>query len=151
MQSQRVEIASHADHKLSKLQLKLAGRSTTNAQQQAALTSAHNRNFETYLERKQAMPGTPKAAAKPVTAPAAPIASAAPVVAEVVAPVVAPVEAPAPAAAPANLDALRSKDLTAFSEEQLATISRAKGHALEDVLALRAEQQLLKDFDATGA
>lgn len=54
-------------------------------------------------------------------------------------------------AASEGLDALRGKDLTAYTEEQLATISRAKGHALEDVLALRAEQQLVKDFDATGA
>ena len=85
---------------------------------------------------------------RPVAA-AAPVAPVAPVVAEVVAPIAAP--EPAPVASPSNLDALRSKDLTAYSEEQLATISRAKGHALEDVLALRAEQQLLKDFDATGA
>ncbi|TWR63266.1 hypothetical protein [Pseudomonas grimontii] len=83
----------------------------------------------------------------------------APVVTEVAAPVAAPIQPPAPlqAAHPepvapsVGIDALRSKDLTVYSEEQLATISRAKGHALEDVLALRAEQQLLKDFDATGA
>lgn len=150
MQSQRVEIASHADHKLSKLQLKLAGRTTTNAQQQAALTSAHNRSFETFVARKQALPAAPE---KPVVMPVAPV------VTEAAAPVAAPIQPPAPlqAAHPepvapsVGIDALRSKDLTVYSEEQLATISRAKGHALEDVLALRAEQQLLKDFDATGA
>ena len=60
-------------------------------------------------------------------------------------------QAPVAVAASEGLDALRGKDLTAYTEEQLATISRAKGHALEDVLALRAEQQLVKDFDATGA
>ncbi|NJJ60177.1 MULTISPECIES: hypothetical protein [unclassified Pseudomonas] len=142
MQSQRVEIASHADHKLSKLQLKLAGRTTTNAQQQAALTSAHNRSFETFVARKQTLPATPE---KPLVVPAAPVA--APIQPS------APLQAanPEPAVPSAGIDALRSKDLTAYSEEQLATISRAKGHALEDVLALRAEQQLLKDFDATGA
>lgn len=142
MQSQRVEIASHADHKLSKLQLKLAGRTTTNAQQQAALTSAHNRSFETFVARKQTLPATPE---KPLVVPAAPVA--APIQSS------APLQAanPEPAVPSAGIDALRSKDLTAYSEEQLATISRAKGHALEDVLALRAEQQLLKDFDATGA
>ncbi|KAF1021045.1 MAG: hypothetical protein GAK37_03503 [Pseudomonas sp.] len=133
MQSRRVEIASHADHKLNKLQLKLAGRSTTNAQQQVALTSAHNRNFETYLSRKQAKPASTDAHGNPLRP-----------------------SAPAPAAndvplATANLDALRGKDLTLYSDEQLATISRAKGHALGDLQALRAEQQLLKDFDATGA
>jgi hypothetical protein len=155
MQSQRVEIASHADHKLSKLQLKLAGRTTTNAQQQAALTTAHNRSFETFVARKQALPGNPQPAAKPVNVPVAPAAPAAPAVAEVAAPAPAPapapVQAPVAVAASEGLDALRGKDLTAYTEEQLATISRAKGHALEDVLALRAEQQLVKDFDATGA
>jgi len=155
MQSQRVEIASHADHKLSKLQLKLAGRTTTNAQQQAALTTAHNRSFETFVARKQALPGNPQPAAKPVNVPVAPAAPAAPAVAEVAAPAPAPapapVQAPVAVAASEGLDALRGKDLTVYTEEQLATISRAKGHALEDVLALRAEQQLVKDFDATGA
>ena len=91
MQSQRVEIASHADHKLSKLQLKLAGRTTTNAQQQAALTTAHNRSFETFVARKQALPGNPQPVAKPVSVPVAP---AAPVVAEVAAPAPTPVAAP---------------------------------------------------------
>lgn len=181
MSQQRMLIAGHANYALNKLQPKLAARPTTNAEIQAALASGHNRNFERFLACKAAAPSTtldshgnpiskpsvntPESTVAPAAneAPSAPAPAPAPIPAPAPAPAPAPIPAPTPtptpapastlseAAAPVSIDGLRSKDLTAYSDEQLATISTMKGYALSDLRKLRDDQQLLKDFDATGA
>ncbi|WP_462380268.1 hypothetical protein [Pseudomonas sp. Marseille-QA0892] len=158
-QNERIKIAAHADHKLGMLQMKLSKRATTNSAVQATLNSANQRNFNAFVELQRQSAHT-HATQTPVSAAAAPASPApvSPVAVVMPAPEATPVlptptEAPAiPAAIALNsmtdpLDALRNKDLTAYSDEQLSTICKAKGFDLDAVLALRAEQQLLKDFD----
>lgn len=171
MENQRTRIAAHADHKLRKLQMNLSKRITTDSKVLDALSTTHGRDFNAYVVRKQDEAHTHRS--KPaVDAPATVQQQAAPVAQPVAAapapapePVAAPVqaapapavvaEAPAPSAAPAapaaDVSELKTRDLTAYSDDQLATICRHKGYDLEAALALRAEQQLLKDFDKVGA
>jgi uncharacterized membrane protein (DUF485 family) len=150
MENQRTKISAHADHKLNKLQLQLANRPTTNALQQTALANVHNRNFDTYLPRKSS-------AAKATAAANQSAPSITPAVADVTAassaeplPTVSPAAAE-PLASTTGVETLRSKDLTAYSEAQITTICQGKGYDLAAVLAIRAEQQLLKDFDSVEA
>lgn len=172
METQRIKIAAHADHKLRMLQMKLAKRVTTDSNVQAALHGAQGRDFNAYVLRKQEEAGTHRTQPQPVSQttesrPAAPrLAAAEPTAVVIPAPIIEPTVVANPPAqiaesavvsivsgqpvdtAPAvDLSALRSKDLTGYSDEQLATICRAKGYPLEAVLALRADQQLLKDFE----
>lgn len=162
MENQRGKIAAHADHKLRMLQMKLSKRTTTDSNVQAALKGAHGRDFNAYVLRMQEEAGTHRsqpqpsipagtpAAAQPQSLHSAPVYETSLVVSQPTA-AAQPSEAPValnPAAGPAtDLSALRNKDLTAFSDEQLGTICKAKGYDLDAVLAIRAEQQLLKDFE----
>lgn len=153
MENQRSRIAAHADHKLRKLQMKLSKRTTTDSKVQAALNGSQGRDFNAYVLRMQEEAGTHRSQPQSSPAPQAP--AVAPVVVEQ--PAVASElqtpqasAAPVPQATPAasvDLEALRHKDLTVYNEEQLGTICRNKGYDLNAVLALRAEQQLLKDFE----
>jgi hypothetical protein len=160
MENQRGKIAAHADHKLRMLQMKLSKRTTTDSNVQAALKGAHGRDFNAYVLRMQEEAGTHRSqpsieAGTPTTAHPQSLQSApvdeTPLVVSQPTAAAQPSEAPAAlnhAASPAtDLSALRNKDLTAFSDEQLGTICRAKGYDLDAVLAIRAEQQLLKDFE----
>ncbi|MDR6715419.1 hypothetical protein J2W83_005063 [Pseudomonas hunanensis] len=163
MENQRVKISAHADHKLRMLQMKLSRRPTTDPEVAIAINGAQGRDFNAYVRRMQEenvthrtqeaelAPAAAAVVAQPAPAPvvAAPVAPApVPAPVSVAAPAPAPVHTePAPVAASTALDALRSKDLTAYSEDQLRTICQAKGYDVAAVLALRAEQQLLKDFE----
>lgn len=135
MENQRIKISAHADHKLRKLQMKLSRRPTTDPDVAVAINGAQHRDFNAYVRRMQEDNITHRA-----------VASEAPVVA-VAAPSVAAEHAPQPEAAGTSLDALRSKDLTAYTEEQLRMVCQSKGYDVAAVLALRAEQKLLKDFE----
>lgn len=157
METQRIKISAHADHKLRMLQMKLSRRPTTNSDVQIAINGAQGRDFNAYVRRMQEENVTHKSV-EPVSAAASNVAaSTAPAAPRVAVPVEEPHSQPAPtaaqpqaesAAAPASaLEALRNKDLTAYNDEQLRTICQAKGYDLSAVLALRTEQQLLKDFE----
>ncbi|MFP6847640.1 MAG: hypothetical protein VCA57_02975 [Pseudomonas sp.] len=162
MENQRGKIAAHADHKLRMLQMKLSKRTTTDSTVQTALKGAHGRDFNAYVLRMQEEAGTHRSQPQPSmpsavqTAPSSPAAPAQTTPAAVAATpepampeVLAESPAPAAVAAPVTADhnVLRNKDLTAYNDEQLGTICRAKGYDLDAVLAIRAEQQLLKDFE----
>jgi hypothetical protein len=159
MENQRGKIAAHADHKLRMLQMKLSKRTTTDSNVQAALKGAHGRDFNAYVLRMQEEAGTHRSQPQP-SIPGATLAAAALqsvavdeatlAVSQPTAPALtsdSPVELNHAASPTVDLSALRNKDLTAFSDEQLGTICRAKGYELDAVLAIRAEQQLLKDFE----
>ncbi len=157
METQRIKISAHADHKLRMLQMKLSRRPTTDSDVQIAINGAQGRDFNAYVRRMQEDNLTHKSVDS-ASAPIASVASSAPLAApqaavdiprsEPVPPVAqAPAESTATTAPAASLEALRSKDLTAYSDDQLGTICQAKGYDLAAVLALRAEQQLLKDFE----
>lgn len=155
MESQRIKISAHADHKLRMLQMKLSRRPTTDPDVALAISGAQSRDFNAYVRRMQEENITHKS----VEVDAAPTAPARPMVAQggsapaavgIVAPAVAKepaIASPQPAGASTPLDALRSKDLTVYSEEQLRTVCQNKGYDVAAVLALRAEQKLLKDFE----
>ena len=122
---------------------------------QIAINGAQGRDFNAYVRRmqednlthKSVEPVSALATSAPQIAPQAPAPAEVPR-SEVAPPIVQAQAASTPVAAPAvSLEALRSKDLTAYSDEQLSTICQAKGYDLAAVLALRAEQQLLKDFE----
>ncbi len=156
LEAQRTKIAAHADHKLRMLQMKLSRRITTNSAIQTAISGAQSRDFNAYVLRMRTEASThqtqpqqsasqPKNQPSAVNAPAEqPVASAQP------APSVshaAPAVSQDNNASQDNLAALKTKDLTAFSDEQLLTICNAKGYDFNAVVALRTEQQLLKDFE----
>ncbi|MBK5000550.1 hypothetical protein IAE37_002826 [Pseudomonas sp. S31] len=151
METQRIKISAHADHKLRMLQLKLSRRPTTDPEVAVAISGAQSRDFNAYVRRKQADTTHRSVAAEaPQVAKAAapqPVAQPAPAPLAVSEPLSQPVEQPAPAAAATPLDALRNKDLTVYSEEQLRKVCQTKGYDEVAVLALRAEQQVLKDFE----
>lgn len=166
MENQRTKIAAHADHKLRMLQMKLSKRTTTDSNVQTALKGAHGRDFNAYVLRMQEEAGTHRSQPQPsipaTAAQAAPVSQAQPVTAAQSVNAAPPAAMAQPAVAAntavpestqtstapnANLDVLSNKDLTAYSDEQLSTICRAKGYDLSAVLGLRSEQQLLKDFE----
>ncbi|ROZ83896.1 hypothetical protein EF096_07325 [Pseudomonas neustonica] len=155
METQRTKIAAHADHKLRMLQMKLAKRTTTNSAVQTAISGAQSRDFNAYVVRMRAEASTHQTQPSPSSVASAVEASP---LAEPAAPKPLAVEQSAPTAAPVQqtleaspaedaLAGLRNKDLTAFSDEQLRTVCTAKGYDFAAVASLRADQQLLKDFD----
>ncbi|MCT8166721.1 MULTISPECIES: hypothetical protein [unclassified Pseudomonas] len=158
METQRIRISAHADHKLRMLQLKLSRRPTTDPDVAVAISGAQSRDFNAYVRRKQAdTTHRSRASEAPQIARPAPLAAQS-VQALATAPQqqslpepapapVQPVEQPVAAAVATPLDALRNKDLTIYSEEQLRKVCQTKGYDEVAVLALRAEQQVLKDFE----
>lgn len=54
METQRIKISAHADHKLRMLQLKLSRRPTTDPEVAVAISGAQSRDFNAYVRRKQA-------------------------------------------------------------------------------------------------
>ena len=142
-------------HKLRMLQMKLAKRTTTNSAVQTAISGAQSRDFNAYVVRMRAEASTHQTQPSPSSFASAVEASP---LAEPAAPKPLAVEQSAPTAAPVQqtleaspaedaLAGLRNKDLTAFSDEQLRTVCTAKGYDFAAVASLRADQQLLKDFD----
>jgi hypothetical protein len=156
MEAQRTKIAAHADHKLRMLQMKLSRRITTNSAVQTAISGAQSRDFNAFVLRMRTEASThqsqpepsplqPAAQASAVSPPeelvVAAVESAPPIVEAV------PVAPKETVGGEDNLAALRKKDLTAFSDEQLRTVCNARGYDFAAVVTLRTEQQLLKDFE----
>lgn len=152
LEAQRMRIAAHADHKLRKLQMKLSQRTTTNSTVQAAISGAQSRDFNAYILRMRTESSTHQSQPQSNTSQPTPQPSVASAPVEPPAmvnePAVSPSDAQLDTQPPAdNLGALRNKDLTVYSDDQLRTVCNAKGYDFEAVVALRQEQQLLKDFE----
>lgn len=146
MENQRIRISAHADHKLRKLQMKLSRRPTTNPDVAVAIDASQNRDFNAFVRLRQEDSHARQATVASPTRmePRAPVEAEPQAVVTARHEVLPEAPATVPAAAP---DALRSKDLTGYSDEQLRTICQAKGFDFAAVLALRDEQKLLKDFE----
>lgn len=154
MQAQRIKIAGHADHKLNKLQQKLASKNTTNSRlfENIQGEGVHKRDFLGFIQNqnKRANEHDQEAARSVTTEPAAqPQPPAPPAQSEAPAP--APTPAPAPAAAAAaaaatEIDAAKFHDLTALTDEKLATFAKAMKLNIEQLLEVREQQKVLKEM-----